>query len=178
MITRNSAKAIIMDNKRLLTIKLQENNETYFILPGGGQEPGENLHETLKRECREEAGAEVTIGDIIFVREYIGKNHELSKKHGGYHQTEFMFLTKVVQFNYAKSTLLDQGQIGLEWIPIAELMKYNFYPKGLREHIINYVEKGKTKVYVGDMIVSKNLSLEDIYGRRSCNISCNRRNTS
>ncbi|MEK4523445.1 hypothetical protein MKX96_17580 [Psychrobacillus sp. FSL W7-1493] len=48
MITRNSAKALIIDNKRLLTIKLYENNETYFILPGGGQEPGENLHETLK----------------------------------------------------------------------------------------------------------------------------------
>lgn len=151
MITRNSAKAIIMDNKRLLTIKLYENNETFYILPGGGQEPGENLHETLKRECREEAGAEVTIGDIIFVREYIGKNHELSKKHGDYHQTEFIFLTKVDQLNYAHSTFPDQGQIGLEWIPIAELMKYNFYPKGLREHIITYVEEGKTIVYVGDI---------------------------
>ncbi|MEK4523446.1 hypothetical protein MKX96_17585 [Psychrobacillus sp. FSL W7-1493] len=85
------------------------------------------------------------------MREYIGKNHELSKKHAGYHQTEFMFLTKVVRLNYAQSTFLDLGQTGLEWIPIAELMKYNFYPKGLREHIITYVEKGKTTVYVGDI---------------------------
>ena len=151
MITRNSAKAIILDNNRLLTIKLHENDNTYFILPGGGQKPGENLHETLKRECREEAGAEVTIGDLIFVREYIGKNHELSKKHGDYHQTEFIFLTEVDELNYAQFTFPDQGQIGLEWIPVAELMEYNFYPKGLRGHIITYIEKGKTAVYVGDI---------------------------
>ncbi|MGE7980679.1 NUDIX domain-containing protein [Psychrobacillus sp. NPDC093200] len=119
MIKRNSAKAIIIDDKRILVIKLHENNEIYYILPGGGQEPGENLHEALKRECREEAGAEITIGDIIFVREYIWKNHELAGRHGDYHQTEFMFLCKVEPLNFAKSTLPDRGQIGLEWIPIS-----------------------------------------------------------
>ncbi|MEK4243802.1 NUDIX domain-containing protein [Psychrobacillus sp. FSL K6-2684] len=119
MIKRNSAKAIIIDDKRILVIKLHENNEFYYILPGGGQETGEILHEALKRECREEAGAEIIIGDIIFVREYIGKNHELEGRHGDYHQTEFMFLCKVEPLNFAKSTLPDRGQIGLEWIPIS-----------------------------------------------------------
>lgn len=61
---RNSAKAVIVKDGKLLTIKLHENGGTYYILPGGGQKHGENLHQALTRECREELGAEVEIGEL------------------------------------------------------------------------------------------------------------------
>ena len=79
---RNSAKAVIVKDGNLLALKMQENNSTYYILPGGGQEHGENLHQALVRECKEELGAEVEIGDLIFVREYIGRciNKEIKAK--------------------------------------------------------------------------------------------------
>ena len=41
---RNSAKAVIVKDEKLLTVKIQENGGIYYILPGGGQEHGENLH--------------------------------------------------------------------------------------------------------------------------------------
>ena len=88
MAIRNSAKAVIVKDEKLLAIKIQENSGTYYILPGGGQEHGENLHQALIRECKEELGADIEIGDLIFVREYIGKNHELAAYHAHAHQKE------------------------------------------------------------------------------------------
>ena len=148
---RNSAKAIIVKDGKLLALKMHENGGTYYILPGGGQEHGETLHQALERECREEIGADVEIGELIFVREYIGKNHELAAYHSHAHQTEFMFMCKVNQDTFTEGTHLDKGQIGTEWIPIQELMEYTLFPRALRTHIISYCENGKSPIYVGDM---------------------------
>lgn len=137
MFMRNSAKAVIIRDDKLLTIKLHEKDEIYYILPGGGQEPGENLRQALERECMEEFGAEIAIGDLLFVREYIGKNHELFAKHGQYHQIEFMFLCSVDRGRFENGVTPDRGQIGIEWLPIKALMEYNFFPKALRAHIVS-----------------------------------------
>ena len=148
---RNSAKAVIVKDGKLLAVKIQENGDTYYILPGGGQEHGENLHQALERECREELGAKVEIGELIFVREYIGKNHELAAYHVHAHQTEFMFLCHVHQETFEHGTNLDKGQTGTEWLPIKDLLEYKLFPQALRTHLISYFESGKAKTYVGDI---------------------------
>ena len=148
---RNSAKAVIVKDEKLLAIKMQENGGTYYILPGGGQEHGENLHQALVRECKEELGAEVEIGDLIFVREYIGKNHELAAYHAHAHQTEFMFLCHVHQDTFDNGSNPDKGQTGTEWLPIKELLDYKLFPQALRTHLMSYFDSGKSTTYVGDI---------------------------
>lgn len=86
-IVRNSAKAVIVQDDKLLAIKKQDKDGYSYILPGGGQEHGENLHLTLKRECIEEINDNVEIGDLIFIREYIGENHEHFEFDSEVHQT-------------------------------------------------------------------------------------------
>ena len=148
---RNSAKAVIVNEGKLLAIKMHENGGTYYILPGGGQKHGENLHQALKRECKEELGAEVEIGELIFVREYIGKNHELAAYHSHAHQTEFMFLCNANQVQFDNGISPDKGQVGTEWLPINELLEYKLFPQALRTHLISYFESGKAATYVGDI---------------------------
>ena len=148
---RNSAKAIIVKDGNLLAIKIQENSGTYYILPGGGQEHGENLHQALERECKEELGTEVEIGELIFVREYIGKNHELASYHSHAHQTEFMFLCNVNQDIFYNGTSPDKGQTGTEWLPIKELLEYKLFPQALRTHLIAYFDSGRSTTYLGDI---------------------------
>jgi ADP-ribose pyrophosphatase YjhB (NUDIX family) len=88
---RNSAKAIIIEGGRLLTIcRLDPIHGEWFLLPGGGQHPGENLHDALRREVREETGLEIEIGDLVFVREYIGVHHEFADEDSRFHQVEFI----------------------------------------------------------------------------------------
>ena len=148
---RNSAKAVIVKEDKLLAVKIQENGGTYYILPGGGQEHGENLHQALERECREELGTEIEIGELIFVREYIGKNHELAAYHAHAHQTEFMFLCHVHQDTFDNGSNPDKGQAGTEWLPIKDLLEYKLFPQALRTHLISYFDSGKATTYVGDI---------------------------
>jgi ADP-ribose pyrophosphatase YjhB (NUDIX family) len=88
---RNSAKALIIEDNRLLAIQHAGVSGQYHALPGGGQRPFETLTDALKRECIEELGVHVDVGDLLFIREYIGKNHEFAEKDGDAHQIEFYF---------------------------------------------------------------------------------------
>lgn len=139
---RNSAKAIVIHEEKLLVTKLKDQDDIYYLLPGGGQEPGEILPETVKRECLEETGIEVEVGELILLREYF-----LDK---GVHGVEFMFSCKFIG---ERSGILqpDDNQIGIEWIPIQELKKLPLYPTALRESIINYHNGQSLIVYAGEM---------------------------
>lgn len=47
---RNSAKALVIKDGRILAVKIKDNNEEWYILPGGGQESEELLPEAVCRE--------------------------------------------------------------------------------------------------------------------------------
>lgn len=81
---RTSAKAVIIQNGRLLTIKISDGKEEWYILPGGGQDCEEMLPQTVEREVREEAGIEVKCKDLLFVIEGV---------HGeDFHRVDLVFL--------------------------------------------------------------------------------------
>ncbi|MDN4495254.1 NUDIX domain-containing protein [Ureibacillus aquaedulcis] len=150
---RNSAKAIIVQDNRLLAIKKKDKDGYYYILPGGGQEHGENLHETLKRECMEEVNAKVEIGNLLFIREYIGKNHEHFEFDSEVHQTEYMFLCKVKEESrdIGNGIVPDEGQIDVEWLSLSELLSFRLYPQTMRTYIIDYLAGKDLPVYLGDI---------------------------
>lgn len=64
------AAAIVEDGRVLLVRHLKDGRET-LLLPGGGVEPGETLHDALVRELREETGYAVTPGPLLFTAESI-----------------------------------------------------------------------------------------------------------
>jgi 8-oxo-dGTP diphosphatase len=51
--------------------------------------------QALQRECREEINCQVEVGDILYIREYIGRNREFAAKDGEVHQIEYMFLREI-----------------------------------------------------------------------------------
>jgi 8-oxo-dGTP pyrophosphatase MutT (NUDIX family) len=58
---RLSVHAVILDERgNPLFVKTTYGAKTW-TLPGGAIDPGETIHETLIRECREELGCEVTV---------------------------------------------------------------------------------------------------------------------
>jgi 8-oxo-dGTP pyrophosphatase MutT (NUDIX family) len=147
---RNSAKAIIIKNGCLLTVKNYDLEGDWYLLPGGGQNPGETLEEALRRECIEEIGTEVRVGRLRYIREYIGKNHEFSEHDGDSHQVEFMF---ECGFDEGQSPKMgsdpDVYQTGIAWLPINEIHKYRMYPKQLRDLLLSEAENDDT--YLGDV---------------------------
>lgn len=69
-------RAVIIQDGKLLTIKRIKNNETYFVLPGGGVEKCEDEKSALIRECLEEVNVDVVVGHLIYGQEFNG-NEEL-----------------------------------------------------------------------------------------------------
>jgi ADP-ribose pyrophosphatase YjhB (NUDIX family) len=148
---RNSAKAIIIQDDRLLTIKKQDDEGFYYILPGGGQHPGESLTIALARECREELSIDVSVADMVCIREYIGKNHEFAESDGDGHSIEFMFACSLPDGAVvANGEEPDESQVGFEWIPLYELETCRFYPRALSRILPDECRKPHP-LYLGDV---------------------------
>ncbi|MBB3110261.1 8-oxo-dGTP pyrophosphatase MutT (NUDIX family) [Paenibacillus phyllosphaerae] len=148
---RNSAKAIIIQAGQVLLTKNKDATGYFYIFPGGGQERGETLVQAVKRECMEEIGQDVEVGELAHVREYIGKNHEYAEWDGATHQVEFYFQCTL------KSSMPgeaignginpDDYQIGVEWVPLDRLHEYSVYPRAL----IPILQGGAAAIcYLGD----------------------------
>lgn len=148
---RNSVKAIIIENGKLLMTRNKDHLGEFYLLPGGGQEKEENMTEALKRECLEEISADISVGDLRFVREYFGKNHEFAEWDSEIHQIEYMFECKLLTKGALKSGAVpDSMQTGVEWIELSRLGEYRLYPSMLKD-IIKEDRAFADRVYLGDI---------------------------
>ena len=148
---RNSAKAIIMREGYLLLVRYRDDNGDWYILPGGGQRHGESLAAALQRECHEEIGAAVQMGELSLVREYIGGNHEFAETDADMHQVDFMFECGIDPlYTPADGTAPDTGQTGVEWVPISDLENRRLYPQALSSVLKNGVSDPRCS-YMGDV---------------------------
>ena len=148
---RNSAKSIIIVKDKLLAVRNIDTEGDWYLLPGGGQCHGETLHETLQRECKEEIGTEVQIGDIKFIREYIGKHHEFAESDSRLHQIEFMFeCTVPIDYSPVNGHVPDAYQTGVVWLCLNNLSEYRLYPSVLKRILIDMTESNHP-IYLGDV---------------------------
>ncbi len=130
---RVSVKAVIIVRGRVLMVRNVDERGHWYLLPGGGQGPGETLPEALSRECSEEIGTGVLMGRLLFIRDYIGKNHEFAATDGGAHQLELMFACRLPRGAVpAVGAAPDPYQNGIEWLPLDRLEDHRVYPSALR----------------------------------------------
>jgi ADP-ribose pyrophosphatase YjhB (NUDIX family) len=135
----------------MLAVKMKDRDGVFYILPGGGQNAGETFHDALKRECMEEIGVKIHIGEFLFVREYIGRNHIFRYRHANFHQVEAVFRCNIDDVNAVRvGDVQDMRQIGVEWLPLDKLESVRFFPKVLA----SFIKDGEIDVprhYLGDV---------------------------
>ena len=137
---RLSAKAIIVESDRLLAIHCRDTIGEFYYLPGGGQEYGETVAQTLDRECNEEIGCGVVHHEIMFARDYFGWDHEFADIEGHIHQVELMFRCDIKPGERpSHTTIPDDLQIGHAWIPVAGLTTTRFYPMEMRDRLVEAI---------------------------------------
>ncbi|WP_422659197.1 NUDIX domain-containing protein [Paenibacillus sp. EC2-1] len=145
---RNSAKAVIIQNERVLLTKNVDEEGFFYLFPGGGQEKFEELKDAVVRECIEEIGCQVEVKDIIFIREYIGKNHQFADSDADIHQVEFYFECVMDnQEEVSNGHNPDETQVGVEWIELSRLHEMRVYPYDLVKPLTEAIT---TPRYIGD----------------------------
>lgn len=135
-VIRTAARALIVRDAKILTVVLRDRDGDFYVLPGGGQTHGETLADTVRRECLEEIGAEVDVGQLLYMREYVGKNHGFAQRHAHFHQVEAVFrCTLKNEPGDNNGTARDNRQVGLAWVPLADISRFRFFPNVLKDFV-------------------------------------------
>lgn len=142
---RNASRGVIFAENKLLLIRYHDNEGEFYVCVGGGQNVGESMHENLRRECREEIGCEVEIGEMLFTREtkfiseYNGKE---------IHQIEHYFSCKLDSGEYVREGIApDLTADGFVWVTLEELKKLRVFPSKFPE----LIENNFTERYICDL---------------------------
>ena len=144
---RNSAKAIVIDNGKILLNKCTSRFGEYYALPGGGQNPGETLMEAVKRELLEETGYSVKPMRLSGIYERVA-DRPGQDGDGQCHKIYFIFLCRLLSNKPQKPTEHDKFQIGLEWVDLRDVRTSNMFPHAIRDNISCLITSGET-IYIG-----------------------------
>ncbi|REE94535.1 ADP-ribose pyrophosphatase YjhB (NUDIX family) [Paenibacillus taihuensis] len=149
-------QAVIFQNNRVLTVKKREDDGgVSYILPGGKQEFGETIEQAIRREVFEEVGIAVKVNELLFLREFIGANHDHAEANKELHIVSPIFSCSLLNADDdipQTPPHPDPDQIGVEWIEVSKLSEVRFYPKELVPRLIEIASGVKINpCYVGDM---------------------------
>lgn len=62
---------ILVKDDRILLVRHEKREKSYWLLPGGGVELGESAGEALVREFQEEVGLSIEVGKLVLVQDSI-----------------------------------------------------------------------------------------------------------
>ena len=145
MAIRNSAKALILHDGKLLLNRCVSRLGIYYALPGGGQHDGELLTEAVRREVMEETGLTVEPMRMSAIFERVSEARDGSVAHKMY----FIFLCKYMEDIPEKEPVeRDAYQTGMEWVPLEKVKKANLFPRVIRDNLNALLDMGET-IYLG-----------------------------
>lgn len=150
---RNSVRALIVRRNHVLLLrKRAPDGRERFALPGGGQDPGELLHETLYRECREEIDALVEIRDLLHVANCFKRRD--GKLPAFRQQVEFIFDCRLPSDYLPRSgSKPDKHQVGVEWVNLHHVDRIDLRPAGLAA-IVRDAAIGQAPVYLESLTLN------------------------
>lgn len=146
---RIRAAGIIVQNEHVLLMKVKDFSGEYWIPPGGGLEAAD-LHtkDCVKRECWEEAGIDVQVGELLCVREF------LETTANRYHAEFFYHIERFEGQPHIKNLagLNDEDFIqSVEWIAIDSLTSIRTFPSDLTL-VVELVKNKQTSVHIGSYV--------------------------
>lgn len=127
-------RAIIFQDNKLLLMHRIKNNEEYWVFPGGSIEDSDSsLEDGLKRECLEELGIEIKVGEL-FAEDFFKDPNE----------QQLFYLCKIaggtLGTGIGPESTRDPSEYGtyeIQWIPIDKLANKTIHPQKILDMIVN-----------------------------------------
>ena len=135
---RPLALAVFRDGPRILVEdnSAQDRRDYFYRPPGGGVEFGERAIDAVRREMREEFGAEIAdvrpVGTLENIFDYHGRPG---------HEIVFVFETRFVDASYyAAERIIGTEGAGIRieaiWLDVSEPLDRPLYPNGLLDLLV------------------------------------------
>lgn len=132
-------RAIIVQGGKVLLIHRIKEDDEYWVFPGGGVEKVDKSPEdALGRECVEELGIEVKVGEL-----FISNQIELQGKE----RREIFFFCEQISGVLGTGTGPEyqhgsncSGAYSLEWVELARLSLLDVRPKDISQKLLKEVE--------------------------------------
>lgn len=135
-----AARAIIIQNNKILVMHRNKHGTQYYTLVGGRVNDDETLEEGLKREVREETGLEVTSARLVF-----------TEKHPEPYNDQYIFLCEVAPHDkveiqsYSEEALMNRFDLNTHkpmWAETGSFSHLPFLTNPLQKAIIDGLQKG------------------------------------
>lgn len=150
---RIRAAGIIIKENALLLLRVKDFSGEYWIPPGGGLEENDgHTKACLKRECHEEAGIDVTVGELVCVREFLETTRNIYHAEFFYHITDFSGEPHIDNLAGHNDAQFIQE---VEWVPIESLEQRRTFPTDLKQ-VAMLALQHKTSVHLGSYIQGEN----------------------
>lgn len=107
---------------KILLVRHSKYNHEYYLLPGGGQEPGESAIDALKREWKEELNLRIKPGRFLFWGESVPPKNLKNKSQ------VIQMVFKVEDIKGSIHVKKDGALVGHDWINITDLPHTAFFP--------------------------------------------------
>ncbi|MFP6581604.1 MAG: NUDIX hydrolase [Candidatus Hydrogenedentota bacterium] len=129
---RVRAAAIIQRGNSILMVRHEKGDSSYWLLPGGGVDLGETLHEAVIRELKEEVSLEIRPGAMVFVSESIAPDDSR-------HMIQCCFLAEIVSGEVALG--IDERVVEAAFVSVEELGDLEVHPP-LNNELIDGIRNG------------------------------------
>lgn len=132
---RNAVRALVVRDGSVLLLKKDGGGQgERYALPGGAQDTGETLIQALDRECQEEIGTSVEIGELLYVADYFKPRDTIPASTR--HLVEFLFSCNVpASYTPINGYHPDKHQVEVVWMRLEELDQITLLPKSVAGHL-------------------------------------------
>lgn len=129
------ARAIIIEQDKILLINRIKGNDSYWVIPGGAVESDESHEQAVNRECLEELGVKIKVQKLFLQR--LGDKQEIEG------QQEFFYLCNIVDGQIGtgqgpefQAGTQYKGEYRIKWIDLKDLPEINLKPEEVKNKII------------------------------------------
>lgn len=135
---------VFKDNKLLLS---RQNNQPFWVFPGGTLEVGEGMIDCLVREMMEEASLVVTPGPLLYFGDFIKQpdsNPELPPEHKKARLRQSIDLFFLTHYQGGTLTMATDENINeLDFYDLATVKTMQIQPSGVKQQLLTDWESGE-----------------------------------